>query len=243
MNPSDRVASDDTLQTHASFTSLYSQTVHFIDSDAGSPALKDTKDTDTDTDYGPFSLWAYERVLREHRVIMGQPAVTNKAKTSAHPICRQEPNSLLRWTTFVENGPFFSVHVPSGGFASVWEMVDPLSVSGYGVDFAFCPYLYEQKGFDRSRTCAIVDAHPIDHLDTHTATSQVFAGVNAEGKEWREFDYFTWGRIEWRRYARLVGRGLQDWKRMDVLRRVPLNKGAGVSVEKGQEVRAGVFGF
>lgn len=222
--------------------------VHFIDSDAGSPVPANATTTDdadattttgdaTITDNataGPFSLWAYERVLRAHRVVMGQPAVTNKAKTSAHPICRQEPDLLLRWTTFVENGPLFSLHVPSGGFASVWEMVDPLSVSGYGVDLAWCSYLYEQKGFDRSRTCAVVDAHPIDHLDTHSATSQVF---NAEGEEGRELDYYTWGRIEWRRYARLVGRGLQDWKRLDVLRRVPLDDGGRVL-----ERRVGVVG-
>lgn len=216
------------------------------------PANATHEATDDDTNAGPFSLWAYERVLREHRVIMGQPAVTNKAKTSAHPICRQEPHTLLRWTTFVENGPLFSVHVPSGGFASVWEMVDPLSVSGYGVDLAFCPYLYEQKGFERSRTCAIVDAHPIDHLDTHSATSQIF---RTEGKEGQKLDYYTWGRIEWRRYARLVGRGLQDWKRLHVLRRVPLEEGRGEgarsrggeggSVEEGEkgEALVGVSGL
>lgn len=157
--------------------------------------------------------------MRAHGVVVGQPAVTNKTKTSAHPICRQEAGSLLRWTTFVENGPLFSVHVPSGGFDSLWEMVDPLSVSGYGVDLAWCAYLYEQKGFDRSRTCAIVDAHPIDHLDTHSATAQRFGGGGSSGEE---LDYYTWGRIEWRRYYRIVGRGLQDWQRQRVLRRVPL---------------------
>lgn len=195
---------------------LTSRYVHFIDSDAGSPV--DAEEGDG------FSLWAYEAVLREHGVLLGQPAVTNKAKTSAHRICRQEPHSLLRFTTFVENGPLFSVHVPSGAFASVWEMVDPLSVSGYGVDLAWCAYLYEQKGFDRSRTCAIVDGHPIDHLDTHAATSQTFGGANKE-KGQGELDYYTWGRMEWRRYAKTVGRGLQDWKRLDVLRRVPLVEG------------------
>lgn len=184
--------------------------MHFIDSDAGS-------------EDGAFSLWAYESVLRAHSVVLGQPAVTNKAKTSAHPICRQEPNSLLRWTTFVENGPLFSVHVPSGAFASVWEMVDPLSVSGYGVDLAWCAYLYERKGFDRSRTCAIVDAHAIDHLDTHAATSQRFGSGGGEERT-EQLDYYTWGRMEWRRYARIVGRMLQDWKRLDVLRRVPLER-------------------
>lgn len=122
-----------------------------------------------------------------------------------------------------------------------------MSVSGYGVDLAWCAYLYEQKGFDRSRTCAIVDAHPIDHLgtgvvefvirdceqcthnsysytytDTHSATAQTFGG-GEEGKG-RELDYYTWGRIEWRRYARLVGRGLLDWKRLEVLRKVPLEQ-------------------
>jgi hypothetical protein len=64
--------------------------VHFVDSDAGSPA-----------DH-PFDLWEYEKVLKAHDVPLGQPSLS--AKTQNYwPLVHQNKTYVLRWTSFVEN--------------------------------------------------------------------------------------------------------------------------------------------
>lgn len=174
------------------------QYVHFVDSDAGSPPEQ------------PFDLWAYERTLLAHGVVLGQPAVTDKVKSTVHDLCKQHPGVVLRWTTFVENGPLFSIHVQDGGFQGLWEMVDSVAVSGYGVDMGWCPYLCEKKGFNPQRTCAVIDMHPIDHLDTHSATGRAYAG----GKEYADF-----GNKEWEAYGRALG-NIRNWQNPKVLQTV-----------------------
>lgn len=165
--------------------------VHFIDSDAGSPPEQ------------PFHLAEYEAKLIEAGVVLGQPAVTVKEKSSEHLACRQQAGSRLRWTNFVENGPFFSVHVPDHAFSKLWEMVNPAAVSGYGVDIFWCAYLSEKYGFPRHRTCAVVDDHPIDHLDTRSATGQSFGG-GREGKGEEQHGYAFFGFREWAHYGQVL---------------------------------------
>jgi hypothetical protein len=67
-------------------------------------------------------------------------------------------------------GPLFSLRVAQDTFRHVWDMVSPNAVTGYGVDMAWCHYLHERKGYRPERTCAVVDAHPIDHIDSRTGT-------------------------------------------------------------------------
>ena len=51
------------LYTHTPFQGY--RYIHFVDSDAGSPTEK------------PFDLAAYEAVLDEHNVMIGQPATSH----------------------------------------------------------------------------------------------------------------------------------------------------------------------
>lgn len=47
--------------------------VHFVDSDAGSP------------DERPFLLQDYEDFLAEHKVMIGQPAISDKGRYASRP--------------------------------------------------------------------------------------------------------------------------------------------------------------
>lgn len=71
--------------------------VHFVDSDVGSPANH------------PFDLAEYEEFLHAHQVLLGQPAVSLEGRSSTVPSSRVHPDTLFRWTAFVENGPLSSV--------------------------------------------------------------------------------------------------------------------------------------
>lgn len=88
-------------------------------------------------------------------------------------------------------GPLFSVRVAQNTFKSVWEMVNVNAVSGYGVDLAWCPYLYEQMGFRRDRTCAVVDSHPIDHIDSHSGTVSASSDQLLSGQPCLRGSYFS----------------------------------------------------
>jgi hypothetical protein len=71
------------------------------------------------------------------------------------------------------------------------------------------------KGFERERTCAVIDKYPIDHLDTHTGTSK-------ENK-YRGEPYGHWGIIEWNNYKEQWGPLLkQDWDEKLDFEAVPL---------------------
>ena len=55
-------------------------------------------------------------------------------------------------------------------------MINPDYVSGWGVDAAWCPYLTDVCGFPKDATCAVVDVHYIDHLNSQTASNLQFRG-------------------------------------------------------------------
>ena len=70
--------------------------VHFVDSDTGSPPEH------------PFDLAEYDDFLHEHEILLGQPAVSLKGRSSDIPSSRVHNQTLFRWTAFVENA-FYSV--------------------------------------------------------------------------------------------------------------------------------------
>ena len=71
----------------------------------------------------------------------------------------------------------------------------------------------------------MVDAHPIDHQDTHTATGTA---------EYRDgFDYAHWGRFEWDRYHRTLGHMLLDWQEQRTLHTLGLGRAS--AAEDGAE--------
>ena len=47
-------------------------------------------------------------------------------RSSDHPVCRVHDGSLFRWTTFVENGPFYSVS--QAAYLCYWNYLGPTQV-------------------------------------------------------------------------------------------------------------------
>lgn len=80
-------------------------------------------------------------VVRTAFIILMSFYVVLFNRSSDHAICRVHDHTLLRWTTVVENGPFYSVSQEA--YECYWEMLGPNMVSGWGPDTAWCPYLYE----------------------------------------------------------------------------------------------------
>jgi hypothetical protein len=119
-------------------------------------------------------------------------------RSSDHGICQVHEDTLLRWTSVVENGPLFSV--AQEAYGCFWEMVDARSVSAWGVDTAWCPYLYEVCGFPKDGSCAVVDVFYIDHLDKKTASANLYRGQ----------EYWKYGFAEWDRYKKTVGARLKS---------------------------------
>jgi hypothetical protein len=94
------------------------------------------------------------------------------------------PRSLLRWTTFIENGPFFSISREA--YPCAWGFMSPRHVTGWGFDFGVCLYLTDVCGFDPREACAVVDAHPVEHANTHTASSKSFRGMTYNDKGFQD---------------------------------------------------------
>ncbi len=90
-------------------------------------------------------------LLERHDLWVLQPAFDSRGKIS-HPITREQPLSLLRFTNFVEvTCPLFL----RDKLDAFMEVYDP-SVVGWGVDFWFAHHL----GAEREGRMAIIDAVP-----------------------------------------------------------------------------------
>ena len=113
------------------------------------PSLPQEQPSKTTKENYYFYLPQYEQLLSQYDVKIGQPAVSKGGRSSDHHICRKDEdlNSLLRWTTFVENGPLYSVQ---GGkaYQCYWASLGWDKVSGWGPDSSWCLWLVDVCGFD-----------------------------------------------------------------------------------------------
>jgi len=164
--------------------------VMIIDADCGLASLDLPKFTDT--------------VLRSG-VIIAQPAVMFQGRgTSDHPICRVHGgNHTGRWTNFIEGGPFFAVR--GDRWDCFQHFLDVDMVSGWGVDFFWCPYVAghcnpdpiakpeepliesQPPGAPKApthRACAIIDVTPITHEDSREARNLRPDLRDKSGAEW-----------------------------------------------------------
>lgn len=65
-------------------------------------------------------------------------------------------------------------------YECVWETINGDFVSGWGADFGWCQYASQVCGFPQTRTCAVIDAHYVVHLDKRTASAQYYHNLTYE---------------------------------------------------------------